>query len=77
VFFAGIVFIRSFAGAEFSGAALGSNLLGALVGGVLESLSFWTGLRSLLLIAALLYAASAIALRPPVLEGARRAAAGS
>jgi len=63
VFFAGIVFIRSFAAEHFSGRALGSNLLGALAGGLLESLSFWTGIRSLLLIAALLYAASWVALR--------------
>lgn len=63
VFFAGIVFIRSFAKAKFSAEALGSNLFGALVGGVLESLSFWTGLRSLLILAVLLYAFSALALR--------------
>ena len=63
VFFAGIIFVRSFARAGFSGTALGSNLFGALVGGLLESLSFWFGLRSLLVIAALLYLASALALK--------------
>jgi SAM-dependent methyltransferase len=63
VLFAGIVFIRSFAREGFRGEALGSNLLGALVGGMLESLSMWTGIRSLLLLAAVLYAASWIALR--------------
>jgi len=63
VFFAGIVFIRSFAREGFRGEALGSNLLGALVGGLLESLSMWTGIRSLLVIAALLYLASWAALR--------------
>ncbi|MFZ0818703.1 MAG: methyltransferase domain-containing protein [Candidatus Acidiferrales bacterium] len=62
VFFAGIVFIRSFARAGFSGNALGSNLLGALAGGLLESLSFWTGIRSLLIVAALLYLASWLAI---------------
>ncbi|HEX4628265.1 MAG TPA: methyltransferase [Gemmatimonadales bacterium] len=62
VFFAGIVFIRSFARQGFQGEALGSNLLGALVGGLLESLSLWTGIRSLLVIAALLYVASWVAL---------------
>jgi hypothetical protein len=62
VLFAGIVFIRSFAREGFRGEALGSNLVGALVGGLLESLSFWTGVRSLLVIAALLYAASWVAL---------------
>ena len=63
VFFAGIVFIRSFAREKFSGEALGSNLMGALVGGLLESVSMWTGIRSLLLLAAALYLASWIALR--------------
>jgi Spermine/spermidine synthase domain len=62
VFFAGIVFIRSFAEASFRGEALGSNLFGALVGGLLESLSYWTGIRSLLLVAAILYLASRLAL---------------
>jgi hypothetical protein len=33
VFFAGIIFIRSFAAAGFAGSALGSNLLGSLLGG--------------------------------------------
>ena len=62
VFFAGIVFIRSFARERFSGEALGSNLMGAVIGGLMESLSLWTGIRSLLVIAALLYTASWIAL---------------
>jgi SAM-dependent methyltransferase len=63
VFFAGIIFIKSFAAAGFRGEALGSNLLGALVGGLLESLSYWTGIRSLLVVAAVLYFASWVALR--------------
>lgn len=58
VFFASIVFIQSFAAVDFGGDALGSNLFGALVGGVLESLSLWLGLRSLLILAAVLYVAS-------------------
>jgi hypothetical protein len=72
VFFAGIVFIRSFARAQFSGAALGANLLGALVGGLLESLSMWTGIRSLLIVAAVCYLASWLSLRH---EGAGEATA--
>jgi len=63
VFFAGIVFIRSFAQCGFASEALGSNLLGAMMGGMLESLSLWTGIRSLALLAALLYLASWFALR--------------
>jgi hypothetical protein len=58
VFFASILFIRTFAAARFSGAALGSNLLGSLVGGLLESLSMWIGLRSLLFVALGLYVAA-------------------
>jgi hypothetical protein len=62
VYFAGIIFARSFTDASFNSEALGSNLLGAVVGGVLESISFWTGLRALLLIAVLLYILSAVSL---------------
>ncbi|MBN1127667.1 MAG: hypothetical protein JXA71_01680 [Chitinispirillaceae bacterium] len=63
VFFASIVFIRSFARANFSGNALGSNLLGAIAGGLLESLSLWTGLRSLLVVACAMYLLSLVFLR--------------
>ena len=62
VFFASIVFIRSFAKEGFRSEALGSNLLGAMLGGLLESVSMWTGIRSLLLLAAALYALSWVAL---------------
>jgi spermidine synthase len=55
VAFASIVFIRSFAAYNFSGVALGSNLLGAVVGGMLESVSLWTGIRSLVIFAGILY----------------------
>lgn len=60
VFFAGIVFISSFARVGFRGSALGSNLFGSLLGGLLESSSLWFGLRSLTIVAALLYVGSAI-----------------
>ena len=63
VFFAGIIFISSFARAGFRGSALGSNLFGSLIGGLLESSSLWFGLKSLTALAALLYVASAIFLR--------------
>jgi spermidine synthase len=58
--FASIVFIRGFARAGFSAEALGSNLFGAVVGGMLEAASMWTGIRSLVLLAGLLYLASYI-----------------
>jgi len=63
VFFAGIVFVSSFARAGFRGSALGSNLFGSLLGGLLESFSLWFGLRSLAILAATLYVLSAIFLR--------------
>jgi hypothetical protein len=62
VFFAGIVFVRSFAKESFRAGALGANLFGGLVGGLLESMSLWTGIRSLVVLAGLLYLASWIAL---------------
>jgi SAM-dependent methyltransferase len=60
VFFAGIIFISSFARVGFRGSALGSNLFGSLIGGLLESASLWFGLKSLTILAALLYIGSAI-----------------
>ncbi len=63
VFFAGIIFVSSFAAVGFRGSALGSNLFGALIGGLLESASLWFGLRSLAIVAALLYVGSALFLR--------------
>src|SRR5262249_30564179 len=63
VFFAGIVFARSFAQTESRAEALGANLFGGLVGGLLESLSLSTGIRSLVILAGLLYLASWLAMR--------------
>jgi spermidine synthase len=63
VFFAGIIFVSSFARVGFRGSALGSNLFGSLLGGLLESSSLWFGLKSLTILAAILYLASAIFLR--------------
>jgi hypothetical protein len=63
VFFAGIIFISSFERTGFRGTALGSNLFGSLLGGLLESLSLWFGLKSLTIIAGALYIASAIFVR--------------
>ena len=63
VLFAGMVFIRSFSEASFSGTALGWNLIGAVLGGMLETLSQATGLRSLVLIAVALYIGSWLARR--------------
>jgi SAM-dependent methyltransferase len=63
VFFAGIVFIKRFAASGFAAEAIGSNLLGALAGGIAESASLWLGLRWLLVIAAVFYGAAWISSR--------------
>lgn len=55
VLFSGLIFIRSFAVCADKARALGSNLIGALCGGLLESLSFVTGLRALVLLVGLFY----------------------
>jgi spermidine synthase len=59
-FFAGVIFVSGFARAGFRGSALGSNLFGSLIGGLLESASLWFGLKSLAILAAILYLGSAI-----------------
>lgn len=53
--FSGIVFIRSFADADRKDEALGANLMGALVGALLQSITFITGIRALLIIVTGLY----------------------
>ena len=63
VFFAGIIFIASFARSGFRGSALGSNLFGSLLGGLVESSSLWFGLKFVTILAAAFYVGSAIFLR--------------
>ena len=53
--FSGVAFARAFAVAEGKDVALGANLLGALVGAVLQSLSFLLGIKALLLVVAAFY----------------------
>ncbi len=55
MFFSGIIFVRSFAGSERRDEALGANLVGALTGGLLQSVTFLVGIKALLLLVALLY----------------------
>ena len=55
VFFANLVFTRSFSESMHPDIAFASNLLGAMAGGALEYLSLLVGFRALLPIAALLY----------------------
>jgi spermidine synthase len=56
--FGGIVFIRSFVAVQGKDVALGANLLGALVGGLLQSVTFVIGIKALLLLVAALYVAA-------------------
>ncbi len=65
IFVANLVFASRFRDTERSVAAFGANLLGAMVGGMLEYASLLTGYRSLLILVALLYGA-AFVLRPRI-----------
>ncbi len=56
--FSGVIFIRSFAASDRKDEALGANLAGALVGALLQSLTFVTGVKALLLIVAASYVLS-------------------
>jgi len=60
VFFAGLLFASEFRSADSPAAALGANMLGAVVGGLLENLSLIIGMKALLLVAALLYCLAAL-----------------
>lgn len=60
--FSGIIFTRSFAETTARSNALGANLIGALVGALLQSITFVTGIKALLLIVAALYLLSWIAM---------------
>lgn len=62
MFFAALIFAKAFAVVESPSKALAANLFGSLVGGVLEYLDMWTGLRWLNVVALLLYGLSALAL---------------
>jgi hypothetical protein len=53
--FSGFVFISSFRSVASKNNALGANLLGALVGALLQSITFVIGIKALLLIVAGLY----------------------
>ena len=53
--FSGIIFVRSFAAAQDKSRALGANLIGALVGALLQSMTFVTGIKALLLVVAGFY----------------------
>jgi SAM-dependent methyltransferase len=58
MFFAGVIFARSFRDTSDPDQAFGSNIAGAIAGGLSESLSTLLGFRYLLLVAVLFYALS-------------------
>ncbi len=61
--FSGLIFARSFSAARHKDAALGANLLGSLVGALVQSVTFVTGIKALLLVVAAFYI-GAILTRP-------------
>jgi len=60
VFLAGVIFAGVFNLAPQRSTALGSNLVGAVVGGLAGNFSFIAGLKTLLMIAAVFYGAAAV-----------------
>jgi SAM-dependent methyltransferase len=60
MFFAGVIFARSFRDSPDPDRALGANIAGSVVGGLSESFSMLLGFRSLLLLAMVFYALSAL-----------------
>jgi hypothetical protein len=62
LFFAGVIFAITFSQTDSIEVALGSNMIGSVLGGVLEYASLALGIRSLYLFALVLYVLSALAL---------------
>ncbi len=58
MYFSGIIFIRSFASTPSKDVAFGANLLGAMLGALLEPITFLLGVKFLLLIVAGFYVLS-------------------
>ncbi|MEP7060059.1 MAG: spermidine synthase [Actinomycetota bacterium] len=71
VFLANLIFAERFRSVSESTVAFGANLLGAMVGGVVEYLSLLIGYRSLLLVAAGVYALAFLFYKGPALVPAR------
>jgi spermidine synthase len=67
--FSGIVFIRSFAATPDKSNALGANLIGATFGALLQSITFVTGIKFLLLVVAVFYILAS--LTAPDLKGSK------
>lgn len=63
IFFAGIIFASAFRGSSQPDVDLGSNIAGAVLGGLSESLSLMIGFNHLLVVALLFYALAAVTAR--------------
>lgn len=63
LFIAALIFARAFSEVSWPSIALASNLFGSLVGGILEYIDMWTGLRWLNIVALVLYLVSYVFLR--------------
>lgn len=59
--FSGIIFIRSFTAVSGKDAAIGANMIGSVVGALLQSVTFVIGIKALLLVVAALYCLSLLA----------------
>jgi hypothetical protein len=60
IFFAGIIFARSFRSSARPGIDFGSNIAGVVLGALAENLSLWLGFRHLLWVAIGFYVLSAV-----------------
>ena len=73
VYIANLIFAQRFSDVETAGTAFAANLLGAMVGGVLEYLALVTGYRFLLVLVGILYALAFLARRAYRRPGLRTA----
>ena len=60
IFFAGVVFTEMFRRSAHKATAFGSNIVGAVAGGLAENLSFVFGMKLLLVVAAVFYLSAAL-----------------
>ena len=66
------LFASEFRVTDSPAAALAANMLGAVVGGLLENLSLITGMKALLIVAAVLYALAGVGFRGLAPTSSRR-----
>jgi hypothetical protein len=71
VFIAGLIFSGSFAREQKASTGLAFNMFGAVIGGLLEYTATYTGIRSLLLLALVIYAISFLFWRKSAASGYR------